>query len=58
MPKAVNPPDPSPTEFQDLYLIAVPLSTYKKLVEEAAKRNMTFAQLLSVAVDDFLKKGT
>lgn len=40
----------------DLYFLAMPLETYKKMSDAAAERGLTFAQALGKAIDDFLLK--
>lgn len=40
---------------QEMYLIGIPRSVYAALVQEAGKRNLTFAQLIAAAIDQFLK---
>jgi hypothetical protein len=47
-------PPVNPVQFGDLCLLAIPLSTFQALSVEAAKRNITLAQLLQRAVDGVL----
>jgi len=35
--------------MQDIYMLPVPMATYKALSDAAARKNLTFAQLLSRA---------
>jgi hypothetical protein len=46
----------APPQAVPVYFLAVPELAYKALSDAAAKRNLSIAQLLSVAVADFLKK--
>ena len=39
------------TPFGELYLMAIPVPTYKKISDEAAKRGQTFTQAVSRAFD-------
>jgi hypothetical protein len=43
--------------LEDLYLLAMPLATYRKLSDIAAQQNMTVAKVLSKAIEDFLGKS-
>lgn len=43
-----------PTE--DMYFLAMPVSTYKALSDTAAQRGLTVAQVLRDAVRDYLEK--
>jgi hypothetical protein len=38
-----------PEPMSDIFMLGIPMPTYKALSDEAAKRNMTFAQLLGRA---------
>ncbi len=55
-------PERPPTEadaraaFNDLVLLALPITLYKQLSDAAMKRNLTLQQLLSNAVQEYLKK--
>lgn len=42
----------------DIYLVAMPLQTYQTISDVAAKRNMSFAQALGRAIEDFIGKTT
>jgi len=42
--------------MQDIYFLPIPMATYRALSNAAAKRNLTFAQLISVAFDVALEK--
>lgn len=42
----------------DIYLIAMPLSTYQTLSNLAAERNLSFSQALGKAIEDFIGKPT
>jgi len=60
--KAVGAPIPE-LESQvdagtDLYLIAVPISTYRLISDVASKRNLTFAQALKQALDNWMGSET
>jgi hypothetical protein len=50
-----NLPPATPVGFGDLCFLALPVETFKALSDEAAKRGLTFAQLLQKALDDCLK---
>lgn len=41
--------------MQDVYFLPIPMQTYRALANEAAKRNLTFAQLVSRAFDRALE---
>ena len=43
--------------FSDLLMLGFPRETYVRMTQEANKRGQTFAQALSEALDDWLKKG-
>jgi len=45
-----------PEQAAPVYFLAVPELSYKALSDAAAKRNLSIAQLLSLAISDFLKK--
>lgn len=54
--KAVEIKDPKTeqetnTAFGEMYFLAVPIPTYQKLSDEAARRGQTFAQALKRAFD-------
>jgi hypothetical protein len=36
-----------PSPMEDVFLLGIPMPTYKAMSDAATKRNMTFAQLLS-----------
>lgn len=42
--------------FSDLFMMGFPKETYIRITAEANKRGLTFAQALSEALDDWLKK--
>lgn len=42
--------------MQDVYFLPIPMATYKALSDAAAKRNLTFAQLITVAFGVALEK--
>lgn len=42
----------------DLCIVTFPKSLFVKLSDEAAKRNMTFAQLMAAAIDSYLAPGS
>jgi hypothetical protein len=42
----------------DIYLIAMPMTTYQQLSDLAAQRNLSFAQALGKAIEEFLGKPT
>jgi hypothetical protein len=46
-----------PEPFTDVYLLAVPMPTYKALSDAAAKRNMTVAKLITLAFNKVLEDG-
>jgi hypothetical protein len=50
------PPAQKPA-FGDFCMIALPVETFKALSDEAARRGLTFGQLMQKAVDDVLAKG-
>lgn len=43
--------------FSDLLMMGFPRETYIKITQESNKRGQTFAEALSEALDDWLKKG-
>lgn len=45
-----------PEPMTDIYMVGVPMPMYKALSDAAAKRNMTFAQLLSHALTSALEE--
>ena len=49
-------PAASPAASTAMYFLAVPELTYKALSDAAAKRNLSIAQFLSVAIADLLKQ--
>lgn len=49
-----NLPPAQPVGFGDLSLLAIPTVTFKALVDEAARRNMTVAQLIQKAFEGVL----
>lgn len=56
IPEPKEEEEQAPPGFAQTYFIMVPSLTYKAIIEAAAKRNMTVAQLVSTAFSDFLKK--
>ncbi len=60
--RSVEVAEKPPTErevqqhLNDIVLLAVPTVLFKQLSDEAIKRNMTLPQLLSTAIQDYLKK--
>jgi hypothetical protein len=44
-----------PKASGEMYFFAVPLATWRAISDAAMKRNMTSAQALSKAINDFLK---
>jgi len=42
--------------MDDVYFLAVPMATYKALAREAAKRNLTFAQMVTKAFSRVLEE--
>lgn len=47
--------DAPPQGMSDLYLVAMPLDTYKALSDTAAKRGLTFAQGLERALQNWME---
>lgn len=45
-----------PRPFEDIFLLPIPMPTYKALSNAAAKRGLTVAQLISKAFDVALRK--
>jgi hypothetical protein len=43
--------------FSDLLMLGFPRESYLKITEASNQRGMTFAEALSEAIDDWLKKG-
>jgi len=50
--EAAQPED----EAVDMFFITVPLQTYRRLSDAAAKRGLTFAQGLEKAISDFISE--
>lgn len=42
--------------MDEMMFVALPMPTVKALSDAASARNMTFAQVLAAAIDEFLKK--
>jgi hypothetical protein len=59
-PKAtqVSMPEQQVTPFQDVYLLALPMDTYRVLSDEAAKRGHTLAQAVQAAFALYLTPKT
>lgn len=55
-PVQLREEDTVPEQAVPVYFLAVPELSYKALSDAAAKRNLSVAQLLSMAIADFLKK--
>jgi hypothetical protein len=45
-----------PEGSADLFMIAIPMPTYKVISDAAAKQGMTFAQFLGKAVGEYIHK--
>jgi len=45
-----------PSGAADLYMIAIPMPTYRAISDVAAKKGMTFAQFLGMAVGEYMRK--
>jgi succinate dehydrogenase/fumarate reductase-like Fe-S protein len=54
--KAVSAGTESEPSATDVYLIVMPMATYKTISDVAVKRNMTFSQALSKALSDFMQQ--
>jgi hypothetical protein len=50
-------PEETPPEYAPAYFLMLPGSSFKAISDAAAKRNMTLAQLVSVALSEYLKKS-
>jgi hypothetical protein len=57
--KAVSVPSPNPEPVagkptNDLFLLAIPIETFRLVSDSAAQRGMTFAQAIQQAVDNWV----
>lgn len=55
-PTPIEVPPEAPPQYAPAYFIMLPGASYKAISDAAAKRNMTLAQLVSVALSEYLKK--
>ena len=58
--KAVASPDPSippPGAGEDLYMVAMPMVTYRAISDEAMKRGLTFAQAMQQALNRWFESS-
>jgi len=47
--------EPQLPDISDIYILAIPMATYRALSEEAARRNLSFAALLQRAFESVLQ---
>ena len=46
----------NPEGAADLYMIAIPMPTYRAIADVAAKQGLTFAQFLGKAIGEYMQK--
>lgn len=51
-------PPAQPVGFGDICVLAIPVPTYRALMVEATKRNITLAELVQRAFDTILRDGS
>lgn len=51
--QAIATPNSAPEAGEDLYMIAMPIVTYRAISDEATRRGLTFAQALQQAINNW-----